>query len=184
MLVSKYPSSLVASDTKAGSELIIDAPKDVSAALAQIHTDRHKKFLENLAKYGERAIHSKASLKRFVNAESNHPMSIEHRKSRFQSFINYLYKYPRFQVGLLDDIEPEVEIAIKSTREAVIRGTARELSNHPLTAVCGPRYMYWDNELAILNFYLQFERLWAKLHVAGLTNKKFVISQLEEIAKA
>ena len=182
MLVSKYPSSLVSTDTDEGTELIVDSSEDMKRWLIQILTERRKIFRANVAKYGERAIHSVPSLKRFVNGSFQHPIDLEARKNRVRNLIQILRKYPRFEVGLLEDIEPEVEIAIKSTCEAVIRGTARELSNHPHTVVCGPSYMYWDDEVAVLNFYLEFERLWTKLHDAGLTNRQRVITKLEEIA--
>lgn len=183
MLVSKYPSSLVSTDTNVGSELIVDSSEDMKKWLIQILTERQKIFRANLARYGERAIHSVPSLKRFVNRGFEHPIELEARKNRVRNLIQLLLKYPRFQVGLLEDIEPEVEIAIKSTREAVIRGTARELSNHPHTVVCGPSYMYWNDEVAVLNFYLEFERLWTKLQDAGYTNRTRVMARLEEIVE-
>jgi hypothetical protein len=182
MLVSKYPSSLVSMDENGGSELIVGSPEDMKKWLTEMLMERKRIFRANLAKYGERAIHSQASLKRFVDKDFDHSINVEDRKNRVRSLIQYLRNYSKFQVGLLEDIEPEVEIAIKSTREAVIRGTARELSNHPHTVVCGPSYMYWNDEVAVLSFYLEFERLWTKLHDAGLTNKKLVISKLKEIA--
>jgi hypothetical protein len=180
MLVSKYPSILVSSDITTASELLAETAEPIRAELREMLLDRQKIFRQNLAKFGERAIHSVASLQRFVSAEFSHPIALAKRKKRVGALIEFLEGYEKFQVGLLDEIEPEIEIAIKSTQEAVVRGTARELSNHPQTAVCGPSYMYWSDERAVLSFYLDFERLWAKLHEDGLTEKSRVINLLRK----
>jgi hypothetical protein len=184
MLVSKYPSVLVSADPMMASELLVETNEPVSAELRQMVAERQKTFRQNLFKYGERVIHSVPSLRRFVSAEFNHRIPLTERKDRVHGLIEFLGKNRKFEVGLLDQIEPEVEIAIKSTQAAVIRGTARELSNHPQTAVCGPSYMYWKDERAVLSFYLDFERLWAKLHQAGLTEKKRVIAMLKQIVSS
>jgi hypothetical protein len=181
MLVSKYPSILVSTDLSLASELLAETNGTVGAELHQMLTERQKILRQNLFRYGERAIHSVSSLTRFVKPEFNHPIPLEERRNRVSGLIEFLKGYEKFQVGLLDAIEPETEIAIKSTQAAVIRGTARELSNHPQTAVCGPSYIYWRDERAVLSFYLGFERLWAKLYQAGLTEKKRVITILKQI---
>lgn len=183
MLVSKYPSILVSTDISAASELLVETAEPIRAELREMLFDRQKIFRQNLARYGERAIHSLPSLRRFTSAEFNHRIPLRERKKRVRGLIKFLEDYEKFQLGLLDEIEPEIEIAIKSTQEAVVRGTARELSNHPQTAVCGPSYMYWSDERAVLSFYLDFERLWAKLHEAGLTEKDRVIVLLRKLLR-
>jgi len=184
MLVSKYPSMLIATDLGKSSGGVKESPQSIQSQLKIMLTERQRLFQQNLAKYGERAIHSVPSLKRFVSAKFNHHLSLEERKDRIQGLITLLDGYPRFQVGLLIDVEPEVEIAIKSTSEAVIRGTARELSNHPETASCGPSFLHWTSQRAILNFYVDFERLWIKLNLEGLTNKKMVLIELGKLLRS
>ncbi|HEV7747800.1 MAG TPA: hypothetical protein VGO56_22560 [Pyrinomonadaceae bacterium] len=183
MLVSKYPSVLISTDAGAGGELLAETSETVRGELRQIMTERQKILRQNLYRYGERAIHSVLSLKRFVSAEFSHPIPLTERKNRVSALIDFLEKNERFEVGLLDQIEPEIEIAIKSTEAAIVRGTARELSNHPQTVVCGPSYMYWKDERAVLRFYLDFEKLWATLHQAGLTEKRGVLRRLKQVLK-
>jgi hypothetical protein len=135
----------------------------------------------NIDKYGERAIHSISSLKRYASKTFTHSLKVEERKKRIQSLSDYLDRfYPQFQVGLAD-IEPEVEIAIKSTEFAIMRGTARELSNHPETIVCGPSYLFWDDDITVVTYFLDFEKEWAKLEEVGRTEKKTVKSILSDI---
>jgi len=194
MVVSKYPSILVSTDISSASERVFESSGSGRATLLELLKQRREIFLSNIERYGERAIHSVASLKRFVSKKSNHPLGIAERRKRVKELIQFIRdekKYPHYYVGLIPEkespkgtkIEPEVEIAIKSTSEVVIRGTARELSNHPETVVCGPNYLHWDNEWAVISSYLDFERVWGRLQSQGHTNRKTVLARLEKIIK-
>jgi hypothetical protein len=187
MLVSKYPSILVSTDITNASIVSKDTSEPFKRKLHELLTQRQVTFKENLKKFGERTIHSVTSIKRFANASFKHPLRVEERRKRVRGLIKYLEAYPLFQVGLIPeterDIEPEVEIAIKSTREAVVRGTTRELSNHPETVVCGPSYVHWDDEWAVITFYLDFEHEWEKIWLEGYTEKPRVLDILERILR-
>ncbi len=184
MIVSQYPSILVSPELSGASKMLKEAPEPIKGRLLEMLKERKRTFDFNVDRFGERAIHSVSSLKRFVDS-SKHPLESQIRRQRLRGLISYLQRYPRFQVGLVPEteigIEPEIEIAIKSTREAVIRGTGRELSNHPQTIACGPNYLHWDNEWAVITFYLDFETQWEKLARAGHTDHERVITMLNEI---
>lgn len=188
MIVSQYPSILVSSDLSAASKSLREARDPVKSRLLEMLEERKRAFDFNVERFGERAIHSLSSLKRFVHSSFKHPLDIAMRRQRIQGLMTYLEKYPRFHVGLVTEsdagIEPEIEIAIKSTREAVVRGTSRDLSNHPATIVCGPSYLHWENEWAVITFYLDFEGEWEKLTQAGCTDKSRVLTMLHEILLA
>lgn len=185
MIVSQYPSILVSSDLSNSSRVFEQASEVNKIRILELLKERKRIFDFNLDRFGERAIHSISSLKRFVNSDFKHPLDLHTRRQRIQGLIKYLQAYPRFHVGLVPEteagIEPEIEIAIKSTREAVIRGTSRDLSNHPETIVCGPSYLHWDNEWAVITFYLDFEREWEKLTETGMTDKTRVLAIIGEI---
>jgi hypothetical protein len=181
MLVSKYPSILVSTDMTKSSELVQTVQEPERSELIRKLTERRSTFHMNLEKYGERAIHSVSSLRRFVSEGFKHTVSADERKERVRSLMRHLDGYyPKLQVGLAD-VEPEVEIAIKSTEFAVVRGTARDLSNHPETIVCGPSYLFWDDDMAVVTFFLDFEKEWEKLERKGRTEKKAVIKILEDV---
>ena len=181
MLVSKYPSILLSPDITNSSETLQRVQGPARSELINQLVSRQTTFRIRLSTYGERAIHSIPSLERFVSGGFAHPVRIEERKRRVASIIRHLNKYyPKYQVGL-SDTEPEVEIAIKSTKSAVVRGTSRELSNHPDTIVCGPSYLYWDDLLAVMTFYLDFEKEWLKLQRIGRTDKEVVIDELNKL---
>lgn len=187
MIVSKYPSILVSTDIANASKLSKEITSPLSNQLRELLAARQVTFNENLRKFGERAIHSVTSIKRFVSADFRHPLQVEERRKRVYGLIKYLEDFPLLHVGLIPetehDLEPEVEIAIKSTREAVVRGTTRELSNHPETVVCGPSYLHWDDEWTVITFYLDFEREWAKIWLKGYTDKQRVLSILGKILR-
>jgi len=181
MLVSKYPSIMVSTDIANSSETVANFRGPERAELLEQLRNRQTTFHMRLSKYGERVIHSIPSLKRFVSKSFAHPVPIEERKKRVAGLIKYLDKYyPKFQVGL-SDTEPEVEIAIKSTDSVVVRGTSRDLSNHPDTIVCGPSYLYWDDMLAVITFYVDFELEWLKLQRNGRTDKTVVKDVLRKL---
>lgn len=187
MIVSQYPSILVSPDLRSNM-IWSGVPEPNKRPFFEMLAERKKIFEFNLGRFGERAIHSISSLKRFIHTEFKHPLDVDIRKQRLRGLIQYLQQYPRFLVGLIPEgesgIEPEIEIAIKSTREAVIRGTTRDLSNHPQTIICGPSYLHWDNDWAVITFYLDFEKQWEKLTTTGMTDRAEVMRLLEEILKS
>jgi hypothetical protein len=187
MLVSQYPSILVSTEISSTSKRLQETPEPIRSQLREIFKNRQATFDLNLRKFGERAIHSVTSIKRFVNPNFKHSLHPEERRKRVRGLIEHLERYELFQVGLIPEtepiIEPEIEIAVKSTREAVVRGTTRELSNHPKTIVCGPSYLHWDDEWAVITFYLDFEKEWAKLQMEGNTDKEKVLETLKGILR-
>lgn len=187
MIVSQYPSILVTSDLQNESKLLKETPEPVRTQLLEMLKERKKTFDFNVDRFGERAIHSITSLRRFVHPDFKHPLPLDVRRQRIRGLARYLEKYQFFQVGLIPEtgngIEPEIEIAIKSTREAVIRGTSRDLSNHPQTTVCGPSFLHWDSEWPVVTFYLDFEKEWEKLNSIGTTNRRQVLGILNDILR-
>jgi hypothetical protein len=187
MIVSQYPSILVSPDLRANT-IFSEVPEPDKSQFFEMLAERKRIFEFNLGRFGERAIHSISSLRRFIHADFKHPLDLDIRKQRLRGLIKYFQQYPRFQVGLVPEsesgIEPEIEMAIKSTREAVIRGTSRDLSNHPQTIICGPSYLHWDNDWAVVTFYLDFEKQWEKLTAAGMTDRAVVVRLLEGILQS
>jgi hypothetical protein len=185
LVVSKYPSILVSEEVDKSDEELLLTPTPLRGQLRQLLIRRREKHKQNIEDYGERTIHSISSLRRFVSSGFEHKISVEERRRRVEALIAHLNSYKHFHVGLAD-LEPEVEIAIKSTESTVIRGTARELSNHPKTLHCGPSYLFWvDKEVkepwGVAAFFLDFEDEWRKLWAEKKTDKKYVIEQLELI---
>ncbi len=185
LLVSKFPSILTSSDVDKFDEELLRLPKADALLLRGILARRHEIFIRNLETYGERAIHSISSLQRFVSHEFDHPVDLQERRNRVKNLIAQLNDFKKFRVGLAE-VEPEIEIAIKSTEAAMIRGTARQLSNHPMTLYCGPNYLFWiDKEgqepCGVLAFFLDFEDEWRKLQQTGKTDSDYVVEKLKAI---
>jgi hypothetical protein len=184
LLVSKFPSILVSTDiSKIDQHELMDVPDQFYLEMQDLLKRRKEIFQRNLEQYGERSIHSVSSIARFLNSSFRHNVSVVERRARVRGLLGRLRGSTKFQVALAD-VEPEVEIAIKSTEAAMMRGTSRELSNHPQTIHCGPRYLFWvDKEVekpwGVLSFFFDFEDEWQKLEDAGRANQEYVIHVLQ-----
>jgi hypothetical protein len=170
MVVSKFPTSAT-------------HPNDVDKRLPLEGKFRRIKFYNNISKkgWGERHIHSRLTLKRYLNENSDCSLlKIGQRREHIKILIETLKntKYPNFEVGLADN-EPEIELAMRSIDVVGISTTAREilLSKDPFA--CGPSYLFIHDKMTVLSCFLDFEREWANIP-QEFREKESVIKWLEE----
>ncbi len=170
MVVSKFPTSAT-------------HPHGINKHLTEDGKKRVSQFRRNIGPKGcgERHIHSKPTIKRYLNEHSNCSfLEIDKRREHIENLIATLKAnyYPNFQVAL-SDYEPEVELAMRSIDVVVIRTTAREimLSDNPFA--CGPSYLFIHDKITVLSCYLDFEREWSIIP-EEFRQKQTVIQWLEE----
>src|ERR1051325_112783 len=163
LLISKYPS-LLAYPGDAFVHIDLDEWLMSPSGLEQIKgiTDRRRHvFRSNLRQFGERHIHSRESLKRYVAEGFSHPLSAPERRRHIQNLIQLLRDNPLFEVALAT-VEPEMEFVIKSGQVASLRGTARDIRRRE-SVICGPLYIFWDNITTVYSFMVDFEHAWEKI---------------------
>jgi hypothetical protein len=119
---------------------------------------RHAQFLRTLETYGERSIHSKAALLRYVTGERVDPYqrSARRRREHVRHWINLLRTYEHYEVGLVEET-PSLELEIKSSVRAIMRGAPIAYQRHP---TWGPSHILFEDELSVLQYYLAFETAW------------------------
>ena len=170
MVVSKFPTSAT-------------HPQNADKRLNHEGKKRIDRFKLNIRKdgFGERHIHSKPTILRYLNEYSNcSTLDIGSRREHIQNLIDMLKdkKYVNFQVGL-SEYEPEIELAMRSIDVVAIRTTAREimLRDEPFVA-CGPSHLFIHDKKTVLSCYLDFEREWEQIP-QNFREKKSVIEWLE-----
>ncbi len=173
MVVSKFPTSATHPE-------IIDKQVSLQGKF------RLRNFSKNIQEngFGERHIHSKPTILRYLNENSDCSfLPIEKRREHIQNLIETLSNplNVNFQVGLAED-EPEIELAMRSIDVIAIRTTAREilLSKNPFA--CGHSYLFIHDKNTVLSCYLDFEREWEHIP-QNFREKKSVIEWLKNILK-
>lgn len=182
MLVSKYPSfltyphSLLGQPRKGSDASLSEEGQDRAA---EINDKRREVFLRNVSAYGERCIHSTSSLSRYLSEDLEHRLTLSQRKEQIENLILLLNKHPHFEVALAD-VEPEIELEIKSTVAACLRGTEKDTYyEHKKPILCGPLYIYWYDVITLFAVYRNFERVWDDIPTAQ-REKEFVINLLKK----
>jgi len=180
MMFAKYPSLLTYPHSLHGQSARmgdLDPSEQKLEAAATITDRRREVFVTNLTKFGERCIHSRSSLLRYLSDDSGHRLNRLQRREQVENMIALLQRYDSYEVALAD-AEPETELALKSTVAACLRATERDTYPNQNPIICGPLYVYWYDETTIYSFYLQFERAWDSIH-PQYRDKNFVVRWLE-----
>jgi hypothetical protein len=164
LFASSIPSSLAHTDETfdTGSLLppyIRGAPNE--AALLSLYRQRREAFLHNLSVYGERSIHSKSSLKRYVGVDEGHHVPTIRRRGQIENCIRLLEENPHYQIGLTDD-ESLLELGVKLTPAAVIRGFSPNRSSNS-SPLWGIHHIVWTDAESVFSFVLSFEHAWLKI---------------------
>ncbi|HEY7065864.1 MAG TPA: hypothetical protein VII06_30595 [Chloroflexota bacterium] len=139
---------------------------------------RHAQFLHALETYGERSIHSKTAIVRYVTGERVDPYgrSARLRREHIRHWIGLLRTYEHYEVGLVEET-PSLELEIKSTVRAIMRGAPIAYQRHP---TWGPSHLLFEDELSVLQFYLAFETAWDAIPAEDRT-KADVIDWLDAL---
>ncbi len=182
MLVSKYPSFLTYPNSlrrkaRRGSDTALS--QEAQEKVAEINDKRREVFIKNLRSYGERCIHSLRSLNRYLSEDFEHRLDLSQRKKQIENLIALLKEYDNFEVALAN-VEPEIELEMKSTVAACLRGTEKDTYyDREKPILCGPLYIYWYDEITLFSTYRNFERVWDEIP-AKQREKQFVIKLIQE----
>lgn len=182
MLVSKYPSFLTYPNSlrgkaRRGSDASLSEEGQEKAA--EINDMRREVFIKNLSAYGERCIHSIRSLKIYLSDDFEHRLDLSQRKEQIENLILLLKKHENFEIALAN-VEPEIELEIKSTVSACLRGTEKDTYyEHEKPILCGPLYIYWYDVITLFSIYRNFEQIWDDIP-ANQREKGFVINLLQD----
>lgn len=181
MMFTKYPSLLTYPHSLRGQSNSTDDlnPSEETREAASTLTDQRREiFIKNLGVYGERCIHSRPSLLRYLSDSIEHRLNMNQRREQIENMIYLLEQYEYYEVAL-GDVEPETELELKSTVAACLRATEHDTyypNKKPY--LCGPLYVYWYDVTTVFSFYWQFERAWDSIQ-AQHRNKEFVIAWLK-----
>lgn len=167
LLVSKYPSYLTYpthvydSGEWRGVVILSEEGKREERTITD---QRRQNFLSNLSLYGERSIHSIASLRRYLQKGFNHRFTFTQRREHIDYWVQLLERHDYYEVAFAS-AEPEIELEIKGIVSACLRGAPgdRHWQKKPQedrSIVCGPRLVYWYDRASVLAFLLDFEREW------------------------
>jgi len=164
LLVTKYPSSLTNTPDALESQLLRStafSSVEARKAAAGILRDRRHAFLQNLEIFGERSIHSKEALTRYVTSETGFRMGLQARRRHVGNWIDLLAQHPHYEVGLLA-ATPQLEVGIKSTFAAVVRAAPRD-DDMTKTPMWGLSHIFWYGERPVARLLLDFERRWEQV---------------------
>lgn len=116
-------------------------------------------FYDHLKVYGERSIHSKAVLERYLQEEAPRSNPLELRRAQIKNWISLLRnpEYQHYEIALADET-PSLEMEIKSTKMVLMRGSHHSRGGE--RANWGPHYVLWRDPASVLEFYLGFESAW------------------------
>lgn len=187
LLVSKYPSFLTfpGNALKYMEEFKQDLSAEAQAKISELTLERQQNFNEKVRHYGERCIHSRESLRRYLDKSSKHALPWPQRRQHVQNLITLLRRFTHFEVALAS-VEPEMELVIKSGQAASLRGTAREIYRTRDSVICGPLYIFWDHpkrsKTTVYSFMADFEYAWDKIPKSQRDKKK-VITELERLLR-
>lgn len=186
MMLMKHPSFLTFPKDTIKSGQVDERPLSETARSTthELAFQRVDTLLQHLKRYGERAIHRKASIERYLTNECASYRPFEERREQVKNWIKLLEEHQHYNVGLYDDNTPELEFTIKSTVEVVMRGTSHDDSYDnrkelPQKNVLVPRYIHWTDRLSVLSFYLMFETYWHAIAIEDRTKDR-VIEQLQQ----
>lgn len=171
LTVTKYPSGLTYpphiydyGQWRIPYEQLSDEGKQKRSAV----TDKRRQiFSEHLQLYGERSIHSRESLTRYLQPKCKHRLSYERRVENVKHWIDLLDRNEHYEVGLAQE-EQELELAIKNTVGAFLTGPAGEIHSLKTQAKdrgihCGPWFVQWCDNVSIFAFFVDFEQKWAAI---------------------
>jgi hypothetical protein len=180
-VVQQYPSFLGYPRTAYHSKPAI--PPGVTSATGRqaiqaLQAQRCETFLHHLGLYGERSIHHRTSLERYVRQHIPHYLSLRQRRQHIRHWITLLESYKYYEVGLADTL-PTLEPRLKSTVQAMLRGTP-SYDRNARGASRGPQYLHWFDEGSVLAFYLDFEQHWDTIPLEYRT-KSSVITWLQQL---
>jgi hypothetical protein len=148
----------------------------------RIKIQRWENFLQNLELYGERCIYPRIGLKRYLEEDFPHRLSLSERLAHIRNTKDLLANYNHYEIALADS-EVELEMELK-TIGAIMRGAPGDEHWTKKRIVCGPRYIYWSDKASTLSFLLDFEREWDEIWdeiPEKNRNKEYVIDQLERM---
>ena len=161
LMVKRHPSSLVhppAAYQGEGFAPPVIASTTGRRALRTLHAQRRETFLHHLALYGERSMHHRASLERYVRQDIPHYLPLEQRRQHIHHWITLLEAYEHYEVGLAEAL-PRFGPHLKSTVQAMLRGI-QSAEEDKEGVGRGVQYLYWFDEVSVLAFYLDFEQHW------------------------
>lgn len=181
MMFGKYPSVLnypYSFGTEDPTAEELGLTHSGRARAIAVMDERQKVFLDNLAEYGERCIHSERLVADYLSSGFDHRFSWKQRKEQIENLIGLLKVHDHYQVAL-SEVEPNSEVEIKSTIAACLRSTERDAYHVSSTElICGPLYVYWYDITTVFSFYRQFERAWDSIS-ERLRDKEFVMKFLK-----
>jgi hypothetical protein len=183
LFVSSLPSSLAHPDEAFDSGALLPPyiqEAQNREALITLYRERRAAFLHNLAVYGERSIHSKATLQRYVRASDGHHMATPRRRGQIENCIRLLEEHDDYQIGLTDD-ESLLELGLKLTPAAVIRGFSPNRSRDK-APLWGIHHILWTDAESVFAFVLTFEHAWLNIRDQD-RDKGTVISFLRDLLK-
>ncbi len=180
LLVTEYPSHLTHPPAAHKSGELTSAHLTTDAIRQEwlsLNWKRLEAFIANLEQYGQRSIHCKPSLQKYLSKDFTHRLSLEQRRRHIEHWLTLLEKYEHYQVGLAEKT-PAWELKIKSTMHVMMRSACRYDDDD--RSHWGPRYVHWSDETSVLRFFLDFERAWEAIPVQD-RSKGEVIAWLQAL---
>lgn len=168
MSVTKYPPALVAPpDVFKAPDFIPDEISEDGAReeFLELQRARRGAFEKTLSSHGARSVHSRKALRRYLHDGVQHRIrTLATRRKQLDHWITLLNKYEDYCVAFVD-WNFELEIGIKNTYRAILRGTPADGSpgEPPGPTVLGPSHIFWKDQYSVLHFLLHFEEKWSSI---------------------
>jgi len=159
LFASTIPSSLVSPDPAALLSPNVRGNR-AQQKLESIYHQRREVFLRHLPIYGERSIHPKSTLRHYATVPEGHHLDLPKRHEQIENWIRLLEEHKHYEVGLTED-EPMMELGVKTTPIATIRGLSRNRTEKRPS--WGIHHIIWLDEDSVFSFVLTFEQTWQSI---------------------
>ena len=183
LFASSLPSSLVNPDRAFEKDDLVPPyvrNTDLSRMFLSLFKERRETFLVNLHTYGERSIHSKLTLERYLTTAQGNFLSIPQRRAHIENWIALLEQHQFYEVGLTDD-EPLLELGIKTTPIALIRGSSSDRGQRH--SPWGVHHILFRDEHSVFSFIHSFATAWRRISEEG-RDKASVVRYLRRLLES
>ena len=135
-------------------------------------------LMQTVEKYGERSIHSRSAVERYLDPAIEHPVPIELRRHRVEQLLSVLREYPLYEVAFSDAV-PRLDLIAKHLRVAATVSLASSTETLPGSDWGPASIQFWDTRTVVW-FGLLFEDQWDAIAPAWKSRER-VIEWLETL---
>lgn len=157
--------------------------EEQKAAARLAFRERTEAFAANIAMYGARSIIQVGTLQRYLQparTPEHEGRSLAVRRRHVEHLARQIAEHEYFHLGLVPHAS-DLEVNLKSLKRFMLRSAQhREVRTAGLSAGWGPHYIGCDDEAATLQFYLDFEKAWARIP-ADLRDRANVVDTLDRL---